>query len=429
MKFFLPPLLLCILLPFSPSLGQENLDSARLLWSEGKLYPAQKQLINFLSRDSANLEAHLLEAYIEFWTGRLPAARKRIERMQAMNPGYAPAGGLLSEIKAVSAPWASLQAGYLSDDQPLGALRTKAEAGQYVSWVFNPAFRFEYSHFSHEGEALPIFQVRLADQILLARTKTRLEISAGLLAPLTGGNPSKGFGGIVLSQTLPLHFALDAGIEKRPYLYTLRSVQAPFTETFTQAALRFDRGGAWLGKAAWEQQRYSGGNTVTTLYAWFLAPLLNRWGLKVQAGYAFSRANAQESRFLPTRAYDPNLPDTTFIPGIYDPYFTPANQEVHSVLAVVQYATKSDWQFSAKVNAGIVAEADIPYFYPDFAAFDLIVFYRGFERGKYSPLEITGEVRRGIGQHTSISASYTYQKLLFYTLHYGGVQIKHQFLK
>jgi hypothetical protein len=429
MKNFLPLFILFCFLPSAHLQGQDDLERARLLWSEGRIYPAQQELLAYLSRDSAHLEANLRQAYLEFWTGRLPAARKRIERMRSVNPGYTPAGGLLSEIKAVSMPWASLQTGYIADDQPLSALRTKVEAGQYVSWLFNPTLRFEYSHFSHEGEALPIFQVRLSDQILLARTKTRLEISAGLLAPLAGGNASKGFGGIILSQTLPLHFTLDAGLEKRPYLYTLRSIQAPFTETFTQAALRFDRGGNWLGKAAWERQRFSDGNDVTTLYAWFLAPLLNRWGLKVQAGYAYSHANAKESRFLPTQAYDPNLPDTTFIPGIYDPYFTPANQEVHSVLAVVQYATKNNWRFSAKVNAGILAEADIPYFYPDFATFDLIVFYRGFERSSYTPLEITGEVQRGIGQHTSVSATYTYQKLLFYSLHYGGVQIKHQFLK
>lgn len=429
MKIFLPLLLSCFFLTLNPLTGQDDLQSARILWSEGKLYQAQRQLLGYLGRDSAHLEAHLLQAYLEFWTGRLPAARKRIVRMRAINPGYAPADGLLSEINAASRPWASLQTGYFSDDQPLSALRTKAEAGQYVSWLFNPTFRFEYSHFSHEGEALPVIQVRLSDQVLLARTRTRLEVSAGLLAPLTGGNASKGFGGIVLSQTLPLHFAVDVGIEQRPYLYTLRSVQAPFTETFTQAALRFDRGGNWQGKAAWERQRFSDGNDVTTLYAWFLAPLLNRRGLKVQAGYAYSHANAKESRFLPTQAYDPNLPDTTFIPGIYDPYFTPAMQEVHSVLAVVQYTTKNNWQFSAKVNAGILAEADIPYFYPDYAAFDLIVFYRGFERSNYSPMEISGEVKRGIGKNTSISATYTYQRLLFYTLHYGGVQIKHQFLK
>jgi hypothetical protein len=429
MKIFLPLFIFSCFLSAAPVQGQDDLERARVLWSEGRIYPAQQELLSYLSRDSAHLEANLLQAYLEFWTGRLPAARKRIERIRSINPGYTPAAGLLSEINAVSKPWASLQTGYLADDQPLSALRTKVEAGQYVSWLFDPTFRFEYSHFRHEGEALPIFRVRLSDQVLLARTKTRLEVSAGLLAPLTGGNTSKGFGGIVLSQTLPLHLTLDAGIEQRPYLYTLRSIQTPFTETFTQAALRFDHGGNWLGKAAWERQGFSDGNAVTTKYAWFLAPLLNRRGLKVQAGYAYSHANAKESSFLPTQAYDPNLPDTTFIPGIYDPYFTPANQEVHSVLAAVQYATKNNWRFSAKVNASILAKADIPYFYPDFAAFDLIVFYRGFERSKYSPLEITGEVQRGIGQHTSISATYTYQHLLFYTLHYGGVQIKHQFLK
>lgn len=429
MKIFLPLIILACFIPFAQLQGQDDLERARVYWSEGRIFPAQMELLAYLSRDSNHLEANLLQAYLEFWTGRLTAARKRIERMQSINPGYTPAGGLLLEINAVSRPWTSLQTGYLADDQPLSALRTKVEAGQYVSWLFNPTFRLEYSHFSHEGEALPVFQIRLSDQVLLARTRTRLEISAGLLAPLTGGNASKGFGGIVVSQTLPLHLTLEAGIEQRPYLYTLRSIQTPFTETFTQAALRFDRGGNWQGKAAWEQQRFSDGNAVTTAYAWFLAPLLNRRGLKVQAGYAYSHANAKESRFLPTQAYDPNLPDTTFIPGIYDPYFTPANQEVHSVLAVVQYATKNNWRFSAKVNAGILAQADIPYFYPNFAAFGLIVFYRGFERSHYSPLEITGEVQRGIGQHTSISASYTYQKLLFYTLHYGGVHIKHQFLK
>lgn len=390
-----------------------RLEYGRNLWNQGEIYPAQEQLLSYLGTDSLHFEANMLQAYIEYWTGRLPLAKKRIGLLQAQDPSYSPVQDLLAELESVSAPWLSLKTGYLSDDQPLGASQTELEGGKYISWLLNPTFHVEYSHFGWEGEIHPVFQAQLRNQVFFGKTKTRAELSAGLMAPLSGESPAKMLGGILVSQSLPAHFTLEAGLHQRPYLYTLASIRAPLTETFSQAALRFDYQGKWLGKAAFEQQAFSDQNAIQTAYAWFLATLLDRWGLRVQAGYAYSHATAGESRFQPDQTYAP--------------YFTPANQEVHAILGSLRYSPKK-WQFAARVSAGVSAQADIPYFYLDLNPDGEVENFIGFSRDSYSPLEITGEVSRGLGAHSSLSAVYSYQRLLFYTLHYGGLQIKHQFV-
>lgn len=428
MKFFLPLVFFPLFLLPSLARSQDSLSLARSLWNEGRIFPARQYLEAYLRKDSLHPEANLLLGYTEFWTGRLPKARKRMETLLAVVPGYSPAAGLLSEINALSAPWLGLRTGFTSDDQPVKTFGTKLETGQYISWLFHPVFHFEYTRFGLSGEALPVFQAGLSNHIFFLRTKTLLSVSAGILAPLSGGHPSKLTGGMSLTQALPWHFSLDAGLQQRPYFYTVRSIQMPISETFTQIALRFDHSGNWLGKAAWERQVFQDDNEVATAYIWVLAPVLNRRAVKVQVGYSCSHADAEESRFRPAQAYDPLIPDTVFVPGVYDPYFTPASQQVHAVLGAIQYSPGSKWRFSAKVNAGIWAEADVPYFYPDRDAFGQVDYFRDFSRERYTPLEIGGEIRMGIGKNTAISVLYNYQKLLFYTLHTGALQIKHQFL-
>jgi hypothetical protein len=168
-----------------------------------------------------------------------------------------------------------------------------------------------------------------------------------------------------------------------------------------------------LGKAALERQRFPDGNTVQTAYAWALGPVLDRWKVKVQAGYAFSYGHAPENRFRTD--------------GTYDPYFTPRHQVIHSLLGLLQYQPAEHWHFSVRGSAGVWANADIPYFYPGNGPQGMNGFVRDYARDRFFPLEISGEVRRGIGDRSSLSLTYTYQQLLFYKQHFAGIQYKRQF--
>ena len=390
-----------------------HLEYGRMLWERGLIFPAQDQLLAYLEGDSLHQEANLLQAYVEYWTGRLSQARERINRLLASDPSYNPAKGLLNELNAVSSPWLNLRGGMYSDDQPLSSIRMEAEVGKYAAWWLTPVFRFRYMRFSGPKAIHPLFQVEVRDQIDLVRTKTRLNVYAGMLAPLYGQAATLGIGGLTLSQSLGASLFLDIGLEKRPYLFTIPSVQDPFTEQFAQLALRFEKGDEWLGKAALERQRFPDGNTVQTAYAWALAPVLNRWKVKVQAGYAFSYGHAPENRFQTD--------------GTYDPYFTPRHQVVHALLGLVQYQIGEHWHVSVRGSAGVWANADIPYFYPSGDPVDPEAYVKDYVRDAYFPLEISGEVRRGIGEQSALSLAYTYQQLLFYTQHFAGIQYKRQF--
>jgi len=405
-----------------------HLEYGRTLWERGKLFRAQARLRPFLEYNSLHQEANLMQAKIDYWNGKLRRARARAEQLLDSDPEFFPAKELLAEMKSVSSPWWSLQTGYFSDDQPLQAIRTDFKTGRYLSWWLAPALQVRHSHFLLEETYYPFLTGLVQDQIFIGRTKTYLTLSAGVLAPLVVNSPVHALGGVLLSQRLPAHFVFDIGVEKRPYLYTVHSIKSPFTENFLQIALRFDHSGKWLGKAALEWQAFPDDNIVQTAYAWFLAPLVDRKWLRIQAGYAYSFADADRSRFLPLKPYNPGLPPENPVAGTYDPYFTPANQQIHSVLASIRLSPARKLQFSASASAGVSANADIPYFYPNSNSQGNWAYVRDHARYDFSPLEINGEIRLGLGRRGSLSAKYTFQRLLFYVNQYGGLQFQYQFL-
>jgi hypothetical protein len=404
-----------------PESANLRLEYGRILWERGKLRPAEAQLLPYLAQDSLHAEANLLQAYIEYWKGDTRKARQRGERISALYPEYGAVKGLLGEIKSATSPWMRLQTQYFTDDQPLAASRTELEVGQYASRWLSPRLQFHYAHFLLEEEARPMLIARGHNQFYLNRSKSRLDVSAGLFAPLTGGGAAQFTGGVFLSQPLPANFSLELGVDRRPYLFTLQSVNEPFSETFAQAALRFDRSGKWMGKAAWERQGFDDGNVVETSYAWMLAPLLNRWGLTLLAGYSFSYADSRENQFQPLIAYDPLRPEEDPVPGVFSPYFTPARQTQHTALGALRYRAGEKLQIGLRGGAGVWAFADIPYFYPDFDPAGNVGYQKGFERMRYSPWELAAELRLKVDRRSSLTATYHRQHLLFYTLNSFGL--------
>ena len=405
-----------------------HLEYGRMLWELGRMNPSKKQLNAYLAHDSLHPEANIMLAYLEMWTGHTQAAKDLANKLLIINPENSRAKEILSEIRTLSAPAIQLGTTLSSDDQPTSAYQFDLAANWYRSWLLAPSIHLSHKTVETEGQNYPFISTTLANEFYFAPTKTKLQAHAGLLASLAATDQRSGLWGLLLTQALPAHFSIQAGLEKRPYLYTIRSIQQALTMQFSQIAINYNHSGKWLGKAARETQLFSDQNKVQTTYVWILAPLLDRWGLRLQAGYGYTFAHSDESRFQPMQPYDPNIPEDQEIEGIYDPYFTPQNQEIHAVLGAIQYSRLKKINFSLRGSSGIKATADIPYFYPDLDSEGQAYYKREFLNGTYTPWEVHAEIKWELTAKSALSGFYSYQHLLFYSTHSLGLQFQHYFL-
>ena len=398
-----------------PGAWSLHLEYGRILWEMGKLHPAEIHLRAYLERDPGHLEANTLLAYLYLWNGHTKKAQNLAYWLLEQDPQNGRAGSVLSEVQAQTIPHLNLTPSWFTDDQPLNNYQAELETGWYQSWLLAPSLQVRFRQSATDSLGYPFFQSTLANRVYLSKTQTRIGLSAGLFSPFSAENTTSFTWGAGLYQTLPAHFALEAGLEKRPYLYTLQSIREPFLERFFQVALHYNLSDKWVGKAAFEKQLFPDDNEVQTAYAWFLAPLLDRWGLRIQAGYGFAYSDAGENRFQPE--------------GIYDPYFTPRDQAIHSLLASIQFSRIKNIHLALRGSAGVYATAGIPYFYLDMDQEGQVYQHRGFQSDRYFPLEIHAEASWKIAASSSLGLAYSYSQLLFYTAHSVGLQFQYLFTR
>ena len=402
-----------------------HLENGRNLWGMGKLKPAKTELQAYLAHDPGHLEANTLLAYIYLWNGHTLKAKNLAYWLLEQDSGNARARSILSEVQTQTIPHLTINPSWSTDDQPMDTYQVGVETGWYQSWLLAPTLQLRFRQVQTDSAGYPFLQASLGNQLYLSRTQSRISVHAGIFSSFSNAGKQSLTWRIGLYQPLLAHFSMEVGLEKRPYLFTLQSIQQPLTERFAQLAFHYNRSDKWLGKAAFERQIFPDKNAVQTAYAWLLAPIFNRERIKLQAGYAYTYANAGENRFRPLNAYDPSLPEGTQVEGIYDPYFTPQNQQIHALLAAVQYTHWEKLRISLRGSAGIYATADIPYFYPNT---DGTEYQRDFQSDRYFPLEIHVETAWKINADNKVSFSYSFQQFLFYTTHSVGLHYQHYFL-
>ena len=183
-----------------------------------------------------------------------------------------------------------------------------------------------------------------------------------------------------------------------------------------------------MGKAAFENHFFRDGNTIRQAYAWLLVPALRLPAFTLDGGYAFSYSDASVNTFSPIDPLSVLLTRPESIGGFYNPYFTPENQQVHSLLAIAKIEVSKKASFVAKATVGVLASAGNPYLYirTDYSA--TFEVSRGFDSERFHPLELQGEMRLKVSRQLSLSGSYVFGRLFFYQRHQGNLALKYLFV-
>jgi len=124
-----------------------------------------------------------------------------------------------------------------------------------------------------------------------------------------------------------------------------------------------------------------------------------------------------------------NWPPVNGIPGFYNPYFTPEGQVAHSALGSIKISPSKKIHFTSTLNYAFSAKADNPYLYVDAHDSSGLFFNHGFAQVKYTPIAWVNELSIAASKRLYLTANYVYNKLLYYTIHQGSIELKYVFVK
>jgi len=346
--------------------GEEGLrvDYARMLVETGDRRGARLLLAESHRQSVTSAEADALLGTILYWNGDLTAAKKLFIDALRKDPSHQTAARQLMEIQTLSAPWLRLIPSVWHDDQPLNHAGAALEVGWFATPLLSIAFRSEPVRYAAEGSRT--FWTNEAELSHFAPgTGIETHLAAGVFRRPGGTDSLQWVGRGEAALRARGGVTVRGRVQRSPYLFTLASLDTPVTSATFAGLVQWTHRRGWLGEAALQHQRFPDGNQARSVYAWVLAPVLERKRTRLQAGYSLSTADADEDRFVLARPEQPLTPsDPRFdFSGVYRPYYTPARVVTHAFVGAIEARPAAGPTFHAGGSYGFRAEEDATVFF------------------------------------------------------------------
>ncbi len=358
-------------------------------------------------QDDALNRLYLARTY--YWQGDYLRARKVIQTFSAQEREMDFIRDFIYEFNLAKS--ARLEAGlvYHTDDQPLQYTQENFRIARKFNNFLEPLAEVNLGQFASDSGSAGATILRLGNRFHINPIKTDVTVRLGNFSI----RKDAGFlYQLQLRTQLSGIFSIDANLGREPYLYTIASTVSPVTYDDKTLALNVDS--RWLqGRFQYSANDF-GGNTINNTSLWLLIPVLNKKTFRMKLGYAYQYSNADSSRYVPKAS--PVTMEKN-IAGIYNPYFTPANQQIHNVLLQLQVFPASRLSFSASASVALSATIDNPYLYTVQNANGDVSVVRGFLPTGYHPAEGKLSADYKVSDRLRLTAGYQYANLFFYKGH------------
>ncbi len=400
-----------------------------MLYEQGEERGAISTIAEFLTADSSHTEANLMMGYLAFQQERYGAAQQYFRTILLQQPAHEQARAMLQAIYDRQAWHLQVGATHHSDNQPLRRLSPYAELRKYYSPWWFPRIQAKAWNLDTDTLQTQAGWIRLGNQFTFSKAGLVVRLSAGLFLDQVDGS-SHWVGSGSMEKRLSSKLSVVGKWQHRPIFFTAASAVKLITTDEYTLGIHLEQGDGLMGRAVFAYTDYFDDNRGWTAYAWLLSPAL-KWKIsKWRIGYVFAFSDTAEGRFTPRSSLDEilqNYQEGMQINGVYDPYFTPLDQQVHAVLGQATLQLHQSVALKLSGTVSFYAAADIPVFYLDDTSSGVDIVQSSF-RQKSTNLELKAELNTAISKRFSLNTYYQYTDNFFYRAHTFNVQLNWWFL-
>lgn len=381
----------------APNNKELQMDYVKFLYQLGRVSEIESILSDFvINENSTDVEFLLIQANVSFWNGDLQTSKNKINRIQEIYPGTEITNNLSNQIKDLTAIYVKANFEYQTDSQPMDYFAQHISLEKYFSKYLNPELKISNYNFSPQSEQALI--IKLGNKMRFDELNLTAKLTGGIYKNFSG--ETDWVGGINFTQTLAENASLKFGYSKNTVLGTIASTT--FNLTKQDVFGEFDYNNKWIVfHGAYNQQFYQDDNTIKLFGAWIVSQPVKVRNFSFQLGYGYNYTDAEDILFV----YDNQGI------GVYDPYFTPKEQEIHSGLFITNYKPFEKLTLKAKLNYGFKATVRNPYALEVApSTFEI----GGFYDEEFSYTDIEGSINYSFSDRFGVNVVYIYQETFFY---------------
>ncbi|MDP4281840.1 MAG: hypothetical protein Q8867_06775 [Bacteroidota bacterium] len=405
-----------------------QLDYAKMLVNTGKFNPAEKLLKKYLQYDPANSQAIGAMARISYWQKDYRKALCELQMLPASTMKDPAILSLEKDIRTARSPWLSYNEGFLSDDQPLMVLTSQLEAGIYLHHLSSLHLFMQVPVFITDNKTASWIQA--GNFAFFPEENVQMDVNAGVVL-FPGNKHADWTGKFEATRTFIRNLFITVCGERNPYFSTLSSIDSSIIENNISITTGWNNPETPQGQVSFRIHHYPWDNNL--LYStstWILSPSFKFSFADFKAGYGYSYNTTRKDHFEPEKSLSQildNYNSSGKIKGIYNPYFTPDEQSIHSLLINLKLSPGKIFQLEVNGNFGIYSTARVPYFYLDFDNNRKLTIVKAFIRDNYFPVQIRTATSVRLSDFVRIQAEYLYMKTYYFSSHYAGIGINVNF--
>ncbi|MBK8806977.1 MAG: hypothetical protein IPO21_10160 [Bacteroidales bacterium] len=380
-----------------------KLDYAFKLTDAGLLKKAKAILLDYVLGNTQNAVAYEYLAKIVYWQLNHNDALFYIEKAQALIPQSASIKTLHEDILLAKAVKTEYEFKYFHDNQPIKSANNRLGVSKYVNPYFSPALQFNLQQLDTLGFGMKSVWVKLASVSYFSKIKLLLNYNVGVLGFPNGA--AKLTAKMAADMVLYKNLSVTLKYERNPYMLMKSSLDTAFMSNDLFLALQYSNSKKGYAQIAYQGSVFDDGNSISTLMAWAVAPLVSVNRFSMFLGYGFGYTNSHKDTYTSIKPKDELFPDIYFnepILGHFDSYMTPVDQKVHSLVGVISFEPFRFLKISMSGSYGFRASIMTPYLYGYFTDTFEVVLERDYYKEQFVPFELKIMAQVSLGKRVSL---------------------------
>ncbi len=324
---------------------------------------------------------------------------------------------LKSEIAAYKAVNINFSTSYTDDNQPMKTLVPKFRISKmhnsYLNWYFEGTF----NQFSNDTLDASSQIVKIGNKFTFNNLKLTADVHIGSTI-LPALEESAFIGGLLLSKKITKGVDINAELSRNPYYYSLPSTSSFVIQDNLGIALVIKDIEKFSGTFQHQNQMFNDDNTIVASSFWFLSPGIGTKKINAKIGYAFEAMDSENDNFesiKPLAQVVEEFGTNTTINGIYNDYFTPQNQKIHSALVAIQLKLTPKTEINLVGSYGFSAKWDNPFLFLNEDSMGQLFIDKGFATENFKPATFKADFTYAVNTKLNMGLHYNYFKTAFFT--------------
>jgi tetratricopeptide (TPR) repeat protein len=363
------------------------------------------------------------KAKILFWQGDYDKALKNVNAYLAVNPNDGGALSLKKRIGLARRAWLNFDYTYFGDDQPMIKNTPSFRYQYYINSNLTAGAYVDMFFYGYESKSELTNWTKVNATYRLFKSNVIIKAEIGNIYYSTGNNALTGL--LSVTKGIIPRLSVTAYAERAPYLATTFSVDDKVMATQGGISLDWKDDKGFMGRLSYDISLFPEvDNSYYTISGWFVSPSLKIKNLGLRLGYGYNFSTSEENTFVPKHDLDyieSNWTEGYQIEGVYNPFFSPQNQQVHSIIGLVNYNLNSRINLGFDMGYGFVGEADSPVLYLNKDEKGKNFVDRGYYRVSYHPLYVNTFFSYKFTDRLDVKLFYKHQETFYYQSNFLGI--------